>query len=79
MAIQLSYGSGRFGLSFELFPPKTSRGKANLFRHVDRLKAFLPSYMTCTYGAGGSTQDTTLEIVSRVHHEFDIPVATHLT
>lgn len=79
MAIQQSYGSGRFGLSFELFPPKTSRGKANLFRHVDRLKAFRPSYVTCTYGAGGSTQDATLEIVSRVYQEFDIPVATHLT
>jgi len=79
MTIQQAYGAGRFGLSFELFPPKTSQGKVNLFRHVERLNAFRPSYMTCTYGAGGSTQDATLEIVSRVYQEFDLPVATHLT
>lgn len=79
MKIQQAYGAGRFGLSFELFPPKTSQGKVNLFRHVERLSSFRPSYMTCTYGAGGSTQDATLEIVSRVYQEFDLPVATHLT
>ena len=79
MTIQQAYGAGRFGLSFELFPPKTSQGKVNLFRHVERLNTFRPSYITCTYGAGGSTQDTTLEIVSRVYQEFDLPVATHLT
>ncbi|HEX2475656.1 MAG TPA: methylenetetrahydrofolate reductase [NAD(P)H] [Lacipirellulaceae bacterium] len=79
MKLSDAYGTAKFGLSFELFPPKTPQGVANLFQHVTRLVEFGPSFITCTYGAGGSTQDTTLEIVSRVHREFKLPVATHLT
>jgi methylenetetrahydrofolate reductase (NADPH) len=79
MKFSAAYGPGRFGLSFELFPPKTPQGVASLFEHVTRLMEFRPSLITCTYGAGGSSQDTTLEIVSRVHREFGLPVATHLT
>lgn len=74
-----AYGSGKFGLSFELFPPKTDDAMAALFGHLDRLVAFQPSYITCTYGAGGSTQDRTLEVVSRVRQKYGLPVATHLT
>ena len=79
MKLSAAYGNGKFGLSFELFPPKTTQGIANLFQHVARLVEFRPSFITCTYGAGGSTQHTTLEIVARVHREFGLPVATHLT
>src|SRR5688572_25707857 len=79
MTLSAAYGAGKFGLSFELFPPKTEQGIANLFQHVARLVEFRPSFITCTYGAGGSTQSTTLEIVARVHREFRLPVATHLT
>jgi len=79
MTLSAVYGPGKFGLSFELFPPKTPQGVANLFQHVARLIGFDPSFITCTYGAGGSTQELTLEIVARVHREFNIPVATHLT
>jgi methylenetetrahydrofolate reductase (NADPH) len=79
MKIATAYGPGKFGLSFELFPPKTPQGEANLFQHVARLVAYRPSLITCTYGAGGSTQEKTLEIVARVHREFQLPVATHLT
>jgi methylenetetrahydrofolate reductase (NADPH) len=79
MTLSAVYGPGKFGLSFELFPPKTPQGVANLFQHVGRLIDFEPSFITCTYGAGGSTQELTLEIVARVHREFKIPVATHLT
>jgi methylenetetrahydrofolate reductase (NADPH) len=79
MKISAAYGDGRFGLSFELFPPKTAPGVTALFQQVARLAEFAPSFITCTYGAGGSSQDTTLEVVSRVRREFDVPVATHLT
>lgn len=79
MKLSAAYGPGKFGLSFELFPPKTPQGVTNLFQHVARLVEFRPSFITCTYGAGGSTQGTTLEIVARVHREFNLPVATHLT
>ncbi|MGD9636543.1 MAG: methylenetetrahydrofolate reductase, partial [Pirellulales bacterium] len=79
MNLSAAYGPGKFGLSFELFPPKTPQGEATLFEHVARLVEFSPSFITCTYGAGGSTRDTTLAIVSRVRREFQLPVATHLT
>src|SRR3989304_3092536 len=62
MKLSAAYGPGRFGLSFELFPPKTPQGIASLFQHVARLVEFRPSFITCTYGAGGSTQELTLEI-----------------
>ncbi len=79
MKLSAAYGPGKFGLSFELFPPKTPQGVTNLFEHVAHLVEFRPSFVTCTYGAGGSTQELTLEIVARVHREFQLPVATHLT
>ncbi len=79
MKLSAAYGPGKFGLSFELFPPKTPQGVASLFQHVARLVEFRPSFITCTYGAGGSTQELTLEIVARVLREFQLPVATHLT
>ncbi len=79
MKLSAAYGPDKFGLSLELYPPKTSRGMANLFAHVARLVEYRPSFITCTYGAGGSSQDATLEIVARVHREFKLPVATHLT
>ncbi|MCH2113712.1 MAG: methylenetetrahydrofolate reductase [NAD(P)H] [Pirellulales bacterium] len=79
MMLAQAYESGKFGLSFELFPPKTVAGMQSLFRHVGRLVAFKPSYITCTYGAGGSTQDKTLEVISGVREKYDASVATHLT
>ncbi|MEN0109955.1 MAG: methylenetetrahydrofolate reductase [NAD(P)H] [Planctomycetota bacterium] len=73
------YAATEFALSFELFPPKTDKGVKTLFRHARTLVEFEPAYITCTYGAGGSTQDRTLQIAARVRQEFDLPVATHLT
>jgi len=79
MKISDAYADGRFGLSFELFPPKTPAGEEALFGHLDRLIEFGPSYITCTYGAGGSTQKKTLEIVDRVQSSYGCMVASHLT
>lgn len=79
MTLSDYYGPGRLGLSFELFPPKTEAGEAELFRHLAELVAFRPSYITCTYGAGGSTRAKTLDIVTRVRRQFGCPVASHLT
>ncbi len=79
MTISNFYQSGRLGLSFELFPPKTDKGVATLFAQLPNLMKFSPDYVTCTYGAGGSTRGKTLEILARVKSEFHIPVASHLT
>ena len=73
------YGPDRFGLSFELFPPKTPAGEQELFRHVEQLVEFRPTFITCTYGAGGSTRDKTLDVVSQVRSRFGCLVASHLT
>lgn len=79
MALIDAYTAGRFGLSFELFPPKTAESEALMWATVDDLMAFEPSMITCTYGAGGSTRDKTLDIVEEVHRRHDLPVASHLT
>lgn len=79
MTIADAYGHDRFGLSFELFPPKTAEAMASLEHHVAELVQFQPSFITCTYGAGGSTQDCTLQVISGVRQRHQLPVATHLT
>lgn len=66
-------------ISFELFPPKTDKGMELLVKNVERLQAFQPSFFTCTYGAGGSTQSRTLDVVEKVRQMTGLPVASHLT
>jgi methylenetetrahydrofolate reductase (NADPH) len=73
------YPARRFTLSFELFPPKTAAGEASLYENVGHLMAFQPDVVTCTFGAGGSTRDKTLEITSQVRKRFGVRVASHLT
>ena len=79
MTLTQHFSSGKLGLSFELFPPKTDAGEEAMYRHVDQLVEFKPDFITCTYGAGGSTRDRTLGIVEQVKRRYDLPVASHLT
>lgn len=79
MTLAQVYQGGQFGLSFELFPPKTDAGVLALSKHLQILNQYDPSFITCTYGAGGSTRDKTLDILSSVKNEFQRPVASHLT
>lgn len=79
MKIGELYGPGKFGLSFEIFPPKTEAGEEQLFSALGELMAFRPSMVTCTYGAGGSMRDKTLELAVRIHETFKVPTAAHLT
>lgn len=79
MSLAAIYASGQFGLSFELFPPKTPSAEEAMYGHVAELMRLSPNFITCTYGAGGSTRAKTLEIVQRVKQRFEIPVASHLT
>ncbi|KAA5539596.1 methylenetetrahydrofolate reductase [NAD(P)H] [Roseiconus nitratireducens] len=73
------FKGGRCAMSFELFPPKTDEGMALLEKNVERLQAFHPNFFTCTYGAGGSTQSRTLDVVEKVKAITGLPVASHLT
>ena len=79
MSLTDAYSNGRFGLSFELFPPKTPESAALMWRTVDDLMAFEPAMITCTYGAGGSTRGTTLDVLRGVRDRHSLPVASHLT
>ena len=73
------YKTNPFVLSFELFPPKTDKGMDLLVENVRQLLEFQPHFITCTYGAGGSTRDRTLDTLAHVQALSDIPVASHLT
>jgi len=79
VSINDAYAPGRFGLSFELFPPKTPESEAAMWRTVDDLMAWRPALVTCTYGAGGSTQAKTLDVITGLRARHDVPVASHLT
>jgi len=65
--------------SFEFFPPKTDAAAERLHRNVAELKTLAPSFVTCTYGAGGSTRERTGSIVKQLGDELSIPTAAHLT
>ncbi|MFO0012061.1 MAG: methylenetetrahydrofolate reductase [NAD(P)H] [Planctomycetota bacterium] len=79
--MQLSdfFSSDRKGLSFELFPPKTDEQVETLMATVAELNEFEPDFYTCTYGAGGSTRDRTLQILQTVKERFGHRIASHLT
>lgn len=78
-ALRDFFDPGRFGLSFELYPPKTPEKEVELFENVATLAKFAPDFITCTYGAGGSTRDKTLDVVTKVKAQTGCPVASHLT
>ncbi|NTX03591.1 MULTISPECIES: methylenetetrahydrofolate reductase [NAD(P)H] [unclassified Myxococcus] len=65
--------------SFEFFPPKTDEGVANLLKTLEDLAPLEPGFVSVTYGAGGSTRDRTLELVTRIKAETGIEAMAHLT
>lgn len=66
-------------LSFELFPPKTAAMEAALWRAVERLEPLAPSFISVTYGAGGSTRERTHATVARIRTTTTLEPAAHLT
>ena len=64
--------------SFEFFPPKTPEGAAALFDTVMKLRAFRPSFVSVTYGAGGGSRELTRSVVQDIQ-ESGIPTVPHLT
>ena len=79
MRIGEVYDNGRFGLSFEIFPPKAQAAETHLFAALEELMAFKPSMVTCTYGAGGSTREKTLELTVKIRETFGVTSTAHLT
>jgi methylenetetrahydrofolate reductase (NADPH) len=69
----------RLKLSFEFFPPKTEEMEKQLWQSVKRLEPLGPSFVSVTYGAGGSTRERTHSTVRRIRNETAIEPAAHLT
>ncbi len=66
-------------LSLEFFPPRTEKGMVNLKQTIQDLSVLNPNYMSVTYGAGGTTQEKTLETVKYIQSETNFDAAPHLT
>jgi methylenetetrahydrofolate reductase (NADPH) len=65
--------------SFEFFPPKTEAGEHNLYAALSELRSLEPSFVSVTYGAGGSTRSKTIEIVKRIRDEYGLEAMAHFT
>ena len=70
---------GDIGVSFEFFPPKTEKMEAQLWDTFRTLEPLGPSFVSVTYGAGGSTRERTHATVARIAAESRVPPAAHLT
>ncbi len=71
--------SGDPTFSFEFFPPKTPEGEENLYAALRELQPLEPAYVSVTYGAGGTTREKTIEIVSRIKESFGLEAMAHFT
>ncbi|HCN45982.1 MAG TPA: methylenetetrahydrofolate reductase [NAD(P)H] [Pseudomonas sp.] len=65
--------------SFEFFPTKTDAGHEKLLATARTLAGYNPDFFSCTYGAGGSTRDRTLNTVLQLENEVKVPAAPHLS
>ncbi len=65
--------------SFEFFPPKKKEDWEKLFHTISELIPFNPSYVSVTYGAGGSTRSRTHDLVTKIQRETGLTVVSHLT
>jgi methylenetetrahydrofolate reductase (NADPH) len=65
--------------SFEFSPPRDDAGFEQLYKTIDRLKPLNPTYVSVTYGAGGSTRRKTVEISGRIQNEIGLRCMAHLT
>lgn len=69
----------KVNVSFEFFPPVSEKAEANMWTALRRIENLNPSFVSVTYGAGGSTRERTLNAVKRMVNETDLNVAAHLT
>lgn len=66
-------------VSFEFFPPKNDSGWDDLYNNISKIMPLNPSYVSVTYGAGGSTRDKTHDLVTKLHNDTDLCIVAHLT
>lgn len=79
MRISSALASVRPFFSFEFFPPKTPEGEEQLLATVQTLRPLRPSFVSVTYGAGGSTRARTLSVARRIQDDIGLTVMAHAT
>ena len=79
MSIAALLAQGERSFSFEFFPPKDAAGEEVLWRSISELEELHPTFVSVTYGAGGSTRDHTIEITGRIARETSMTPMAHLT
>ena len=79
MHIQDIFQSFPTTFSFEFFPPKTNKASDELFETIADLQALQPSFVSVTYGAGGSTRERTHDLIVRIQRETKLTAVSHLT
>ncbi len=84
MNIKDTFKANSTSISFEFFPPQNDDGLNDLLKTIDTLTVLNPGHISVTYGAGGTTQDRTLETIKRIMAEQNLPeqalpIVSHLT
>jgi methylenetetrahydrofolate reductase (NADPH) len=79
MLLRDIFNKTNISFSFEFFPPKTEEGWDKLFHTISHLRPLKPSWISVTYGAGGSTREHTHDLVVRIQKETNLTVVSHLT
>ncbi len=79
MRIADAYRSGKPVFSFEFFPPKDEKGMRRLHDTIAALRPLRPDFVSVTYGAGGTTRELTIELVTEIKRDTGIEAMAHLT
>ena len=79
MHIQDIFQQHKTTFSFEFFPPKTGEASEELFGTIAALQELQPSFVSVTYGAGGSTRDRTHDLIVRIQKQTNLTAVSHLT
>lgn len=79
MKLDQRIGDANPAISFEFFPPKTESGYTSLYRTIADLKQLNPTYVSVTWGAGGSTRRKTAELTIQIQQELNLTAMSHMT
>lgn len=79
MSIGELLARGQRSISFEFFPPKNDEGEEALWHTLHKLEALQPTFVSVTYGAGGSTRDRTVRITGQIASRTSLRAVAHLT
>src|SRR6202012_4585791 len=78
-AIRDLIAAGGESYSFEFMPPRTDEAEQQLWRAIRQLEPLRPTFVSVTYGAGGSTRDRTVRVTGRIAEETTLTPMGHLT